>query len=571
MAAPSFGLHCIDCKIVIQFVLILVFTGNIAISLKRRKVEQNEKDVLLPYPPGRHGPRHGNRFVRDCQPAQYGALTSEITQCKDRSSETKSPVAIVKQFIVETVWPTRSVQGHVAIVSNPLKTISVLEPAGGGCSGKTVALVTETASQHHCLVALNAGFFNTSSKECLGNVVSRGKLVHDSGGIQNAHFGILKNGSLFFGYLAENVLLEDPEPFQQLVGGVIWLVRNGASYVNASRYIECDEVEETGTMNQFIDAVSARTAIAHDQDGQVMFVHVDGKTYHDRGVNLWEFAQLLIELGAVNAVNLDGGGSATMVVNGSVINYPSDACADKAYSCARHVSTVLCAHEPLCEPSNCSGHGDCVRGICQCVGQWRPPFCDILLCDFNNCSQHGVCAPGGCVCDAGWIGEFCDTACPLGTYGVRCAHACKCQHATYCHPRDGSCICKPGYQGLSCDNVCPPGRYGIGCQLKSYCHHECSCDHVTGVCTNTSGIELVESYARCVSQHSLNAYKHSKELLAEYRIWIISAVILSAVAALSIVMNMTLLCSRVSKQSSSASLTYQMVEDDSEQEETEEE
>ena len=33
---------------------------------------------------------------------------------------------------------------------------------------------------------------------------------------------------------------------------------------------------------------------------------------------------MMKDLGAVNAVNLDGGGSATMVVNNTVINYPSD-------------------------------------------------------------------------------------------------------------------------------------------------------------------------------------------------------------------------------------------------------
>ena len=41
-------------------------------------------------------------------------------------------------------------------------------------------------------------------------------------------------------------------------------------------------------------------------------------------MNLEELAQILKEHGAVNAINLDGGGSATFVVNGTVVNYPSD-------------------------------------------------------------------------------------------------------------------------------------------------------------------------------------------------------------------------------------------------------
>ena len=41
-------------------------------------------------------------------------------------------------------------------------------------------------------------------------------------------------------------------------------------------------------------------------------------------LDLNEFADFLVSLGIINAINLDGGGSATAVLNGSVINYPSD-------------------------------------------------------------------------------------------------------------------------------------------------------------------------------------------------------------------------------------------------------
>jgi N-acetylglucosamine-1-phosphodiester alpha-N-acetylglucosaminidase len=42
-------------------------------------------------------------------------------------------------------------------------------------------------------------------------------------------------------------------------------------------------------------------------------------------MNLYELAQAMVDLGAVNAINLDGGGSATLLVNGTLVNYPSDA------------------------------------------------------------------------------------------------------------------------------------------------------------------------------------------------------------------------------------------------------
>lgn len=63
----------------------------------------------------------------------------------------------------------------------------------------------------------------------------------------------------------------------------------------------------------------------------------------------------------VNAINLDGGGSATLVLNGSLANYPSDHCVDDSmWRCQRSISTIICAHEPFCDPP-CE-NGDCVMG-----------------------------------------------------------------------------------------------------------------------------------------------------------------------------------------------------------------
>jgi hypothetical protein len=39
---------------------------------------------------------------------------------------------------------------------------------------------------------------------------------------------------------------------------------------------------------------------------------------------LHEFAEILLDYGFVQAINLDGGGSATYVVDGVLANYPSD-------------------------------------------------------------------------------------------------------------------------------------------------------------------------------------------------------------------------------------------------------
>ena len=88
----------------------------------------------------------------------------------------------------------------MTVVHDPLGTVSVLEPGRpGGCGMNQRASVEETAKAAGCLYAQNAGFFATKSGSCLGNVVSDGRMVKDSGGVQNAQFGIRRDGTLVFG------------------------------------------------------------------------------------------------------------------------------------------------------------------------------------------------------------------------------------------------------------------------------------------------------------------------------------------------------------------------------------
>ena len=64
------------------------------------------------------------------------------------------------------------------------------------------------------------------------------------------------------------------------------------------------------------------------------------------------------------------------------------------YRCPRAVSTILCVHEPECDPPNCNNHGECVMGECHCHGNWETPRCDKLDCGLLNCSNNGLCTEG---------------------------------------------------------------------------------------------------------------------------------------------------------------------------------
>lgn len=96
------------------------------------------------------------------------------------------------------------------------------------------------------------------------------------------------------------------------IGGNPTLVRAGEVFIERDGY------------GGFFDR-HPRTGVGTTPDGRVLFVTVDGRQAGSSiGMTPWRFARLFISLGANYALNLDGGGSTTMVVNNAIMNKPSD-------------------------------------------------------------------------------------------------------------------------------------------------------------------------------------------------------------------------------------------------------
>ena len=88
--------------------------------------------------------------------------------------------------------------------------------------------------------------------------------------------------------------------------------------------IQVDWQEEGLSKVTFVDRRHPRTAVGVTADNVLLLVEVDGRSGLSQGASLDELAAIMKQEGAVNAINLDGGGSSTMVVQGSVVNAPSD-------------------------------------------------------------------------------------------------------------------------------------------------------------------------------------------------------------------------------------------------------
>ncbi|XP_072249836.1 N-acetylglucosamine-1-phosphodiester alpha-N-acetylglucosaminidase isoform X1 [Leuresthes tenuis] len=517
-----------------------------ASEAKDTRASMND-DILLPYAHG-HGPSHSHRHVRDCQSVIYGNNTHESWPSSNHNGQ---PVAESKIFVTNVERSAKWVYGHVTVVHDPLRTVSVVEPGGpDGCKMSRNVSVEETAKAAQCLYAQNAGFFGTKSGKCLGNVVSNGRLVQNSGGVQNAQFGIRRDGSLVFGYLSQEDVLDQSNPFVQLVSGVIWLLRNGEIYINQSLEAECDNIQETGSLHYFVDVVSARTAVGHDAEGKLLLFQIDGQT-EVRGMNLWEMAKFLKENGVINAINLDGGGSSTYVVNGSLASYPSDHCkADNRWRCGRAVSTILCIHERRCQPENCSGHGECVDGHCQCQKGWQGTACDSLVCQPPACGPHGFCTADGCICDAGWRGNNCSHECLRGFYGDSCKQRCSCVNGGSCDPVHGHCTCPPGFHGETCQQVCPLGFFGVSCAQECRCDNLCPCEPQTGSCNATlrgDANYTLQRAGRCLAKQMFTSWIREKDAQREQpylaeRTWLIITLTLASLLSASLVVHLVQAC-----------------------------
>lgn len=109
-----------------------------------------------------------------------------------------------------------------------------------------------------------------------------------------------------------------------IVGGGPQLIKSGrVEITNAAEKI----------LPSFVSDYHPRTAIAKLRSGQILLVTVDGRQPGESvGMSLTMLADLLLEFGAIEAINLDGGGSTTMVVRNKLVNKPSDATGERPVS-----------------------------------------------------------------------------------------------------------------------------------------------------------------------------------------------------------------------------------------------
>lgn len=106
----------------------------------------------------------------------------------------------------------------------------------------------------------------------------------------------------------------DWDGVKHIISGGPYLVKNGEIFVDM-----------TAQKLQAIGGRNPRSAIGYTKDNNFIFVAVDGREGSSIGMTLMELANFMQSIGCVGAINLDGGGSTVMYVNGRVVNKPQQA------------------------------------------------------------------------------------------------------------------------------------------------------------------------------------------------------------------------------------------------------
>jgi len=144
-----------------------------------------------------------------------------------------------------------------------------------------------------------------------GYVIRNGNLYRNTSGDKDA-LVITKTGE--FEFASENKTSAE----ELLQSGAYQVLSFGPVLLNDGE-ISVGENDEVGMAM----ASNPRTAIGYLGNNHYVFVVSDGRTSESAGLSLYELATFMKELGVVDAYNLDGGGSSTMVFNGEVINNPT--------------------------------------------------------------------------------------------------------------------------------------------------------------------------------------------------------------------------------------------------------
>ena len=192
--------------------------------------------------------------------------------------------------------------GYMLIVLDPSR-VFVGKPDNYGGVGLTL---DEMCLKYGAVGGINAGGFIDDGGTGLGGFPD-GLTVIDGVRYSDGH-----GGDCFAGLDVHNLLwvgyysAEDMEPMQ---------IRDGVSF--GPILVQNGVAADTKFLSS---GVNPRTAIGQRGDGAILMLVIDGRQAHSIGATYQDMAEIMLDHGAVNALNMDGGSSTVMWYEGEYVN-----------------------------------------------------------------------------------------------------------------------------------------------------------------------------------------------------------------------------------------------------------
>ena len=246
----------------------------------------------------------------------------ELEQYKSISTENRETESVNTSLI------------HVAEGSSSTDAVQLIDIAEGTCKGKLLIVadpkqvilgtsdefvkkpglqLTDMVAKYDGLAGINAGGFNDENGTGNGGVpqglvITNGEIVYGDAGVVYHLIGLDQDGILHVGTMSGK---------DALANGIQWAVSFVTHDGLASSLIINGEVQQWNLGG----GVNPRTAIGQRQDGALLLLVLDGRSINTLGATMQEVVNIMLEYGAVNAGNLDGGSSSVMVYDGEIINH----------------------------------------------------------------------------------------------------------------------------------------------------------------------------------------------------------------------------------------------------------
>ncbi len=205
----------------------------------------------------------------------------------------------------------------------------------------------EMAKKTGAVVVINGGYFSRGQYPIshVGLLKSKNKLIEPASGsvirdnirynINRGALGIMYDNTVDISWastLNDSIFFWD-YPINNRPGNPALVNYDNAQYwsvveamhagpILINKGLQMVTTEEEIFFNTPVDGIQPRSAMGLKKNGDVIFMVVDGRQIDSRGVYLKELAMLMAQFDCDQALNLDGGGSSALIINGKLINKP---------------------------------------------------------------------------------------------------------------------------------------------------------------------------------------------------------------------------------------------------------